>query len=290
VVEAPEACDVGIAAGQPGACPAQCSDGNNCTADALLNGGTCGAVCSQTPIAQCKNGDGCCPTACNLTNDNDCSPSCGDGRVDAPETCDTAIPAGQPGACPTSCDDGNPCTADFIVGGGTCTASCASNATCKLVFVTNDTYDGGLLGFAGADTTCQGAASAAGLAGAGQSFRAWISASGHNGASAAGNHGLAFFRLDGVKVADNAADLTDGSLANPISVDEYGGPPGGGTIVWTGSDAGGGLMVDRGCGDWSSNSHGLLGEIGFLTLANSQWSNSGSLNCDSQFHLYCFEQ
>ncbi|MCK5800044.1 MAG: hypothetical protein KAI47_22795, partial [Deltaproteobacteria bacterium] len=37
---------------------------------------------------------------------------------------DTAIAAGKPGACPTSCNDGKVCTKDKLQNGGTCTAEC----------------------------------------------------------------------------------------------------------------------------------------------------------------------
>ena len=40
-------------------------------------------------------------------------PNCGNGVIDPGETCDTAIPAGQMGACPPAdCDDGVACTKD----------------------------------------------------------------------------------------------------------------------------------------------------------------------------------
>ena len=43
--------------------------------------------------------------------------SCGDGMIEAPETCD--------GDCPTSCDDGDACTQDTLVGDASmCTAAC----------------------------------------------------------------------------------------------------------------------------------------------------------------------
>jgi cysteine-rich repeat protein len=70
-------------------------------------------------------GDGCCPPGANAGNDSDCSPSCGDGVVESGETCDTAIAAGRPGACPTSCDDGDSCTTDTLANPGTCTAACS---------------------------------------------------------------------------------------------------------------------------------------------------------------------
>jgi hypothetical protein len=43
--------------------------------------------------------------------------------VEAPERCDTAIAAGRAGACPTSCDDGDACTADALMGSA-CNAYC----------------------------------------------------------------------------------------------------------------------------------------------------------------------
>ena len=49
---------------------------------------------------------------------------CGDGKLDPGEQCDTAIPQGQPGACPTFCNDGNPCTNDLLVGNA-CDKACS---------------------------------------------------------------------------------------------------------------------------------------------------------------------
>ena len=52
-------------------------------------------------------------------------PRCGDGVWDpaAGELCDTGILGGA-GVCPTSCDDGDPCTTDTLVGANTCQAHC----------------------------------------------------------------------------------------------------------------------------------------------------------------------
>ena len=49
---------------------------------------------------------------------------CGNGIVEAPESCDTAITPGATGACPTSCDDGLSCTGDVLEGTG-CSAYCS---------------------------------------------------------------------------------------------------------------------------------------------------------------------
>jgi cysteine-rich repeat protein len=124
VVENGERCDTAIAAGNPGACPVDCSDGFVCTVDAVANMGTCAAQCTNTQIMNAQNGDGCCPPGAMPETDTDCVPGCGNGRVDQGETCDTGIATGV-GSCPTACTDGMVCTRDMIINGGTCTAACS---------------------------------------------------------------------------------------------------------------------------------------------------------------------
>jgi cysteine-rich repeat protein len=122
VVETGETCDTAIAAGQPGACPQCCSDGQACTVDSLEHPASCTAASTHAEITVPAAGDGCCPQGANNATDSDCSVSCGDGLVTAGEACDTGIAAGQPGACPQSCGDADTCTTDTLIGGGTCGA------------------------------------------------------------------------------------------------------------------------------------------------------------------------
>jgi len=128
VVESGETCDTAIAAGSAGACPvmADCDDVDFCTVDALENGGTCDAACTNTAITTPADGDGCCPPGATPSTDADCVAGCGDGTVVAPETCDTAIAHGTAGACPilADCDDGDACTRDRVANPGTCLAAC----------------------------------------------------------------------------------------------------------------------------------------------------------------------
>ncbi len=49
---------------------------------------------------------------------------CGDGIVSGSELCDIAIPAGDTGACPTSCAPPSACTTVTLLGAGTCLAVC----------------------------------------------------------------------------------------------------------------------------------------------------------------------
>lgn len=123
-VEDAETCDTAIAAGQPGACPSSCEDGNSCTVDSS-SGESCTQTCTYEQIASCggETQDGCCATNCNANNDADCSPTCDNGVVESGETCDTGIAAGSAGACPTTCDDKVACTIDVLTGSG-CGAAC----------------------------------------------------------------------------------------------------------------------------------------------------------------------
>jgi hypothetical protein len=79
--------------------------------------GTCDQRCTvATQITACQGGDGCCPPGCSSVTDSDCAPVCGNGLLEAGERCDRGITAGKPGACDPSCDDLDPCTADFSSG------------------------------------------------------------------------------------------------------------------------------------------------------------------------------
>jgi len=124
-----ETCDVAITTGA-GACPTSCNDSVACTTD-TMSGSMCTAACTHTPITMPSGTtmDMCCPTGATHTSDVDCPASCGNGMLDAGETCDTAITTGA-GACPTiaSCNDSMTCTTDALVSGGTCNAMCTHTA------------------------------------------------------------------------------------------------------------------------------------------------------------------
>jgi hypothetical protein len=133
VVEPSEQCDTGIGAGQTGACPqttADCDDSDPCTTDSLESAGTCQAHCDHETVTALQDGDGCCPAGGSSLTDDDCPVACGNGVVEAGETCDSGISSGSPGACPTAadCDDQLSCTIDSVVNDGTCQAECDHQA------------------------------------------------------------------------------------------------------------------------------------------------------------------
>jgi len=89
--------------------------------------GACGNMITEG-LEECDDGNTSDDDFCNT----DCTFACGDGTVNLVELCDTAIPAGSPGACPTTCDDGDACTADSL-NGTECTSECVAGPITALV-------------------------------------------------------------------------------------------------------------------------------------------------------------
>lgn len=72
VLDAGELCDPAIPAGQDGACPAACDDGDACTVDTLAGAG-CAVACESAPVP-ILDGDACCPPSAGVDTDSDCKP------------------------------------------------------------------------------------------------------------------------------------------------------------------------------------------------------------------------
>ena len=118
MVDEGETCDIGIVAGDPGACPTTCDTTEPCET-VFLSGRDCQAHCVVGHITNNIDHDGCCPPGSDRTLDSDCAIQCGNGAVEPGETCDP------PSSCPTSCDDDDACTIDMMTGSAeTCDATC----------------------------------------------------------------------------------------------------------------------------------------------------------------------
>jgi hypothetical protein len=208
---------------------------------------------------------------------------CGNGVVEGVEQCDGSA-AGHTCLGETGLPEGEV----------TCTPACmldtsdCSGTTARRVFVTSGSFPADFGGAVGGDALCQAVADDAGLAG---TFLAWLS-DGSTTPLVRFTHSDGPYELiDGTHVADDWADLVDGSIAAAIGRDEVGAlvpvPP---TIVVTATTAGGVLQPFNGaCQDWTTTSAAFSAGVG-----NPQntitWSDSGATNCASQVSLYCFEQ
>jgi hypothetical protein len=113
VKEAAETCDP--LASCPTTCPPQ-----GCQLRKVVNPGTCTASCvNDRQQTACASGDGCCPGGCDSTKDGDCPVVCGNGTVEAGETCDPVSQCNQrQAACKSDRDNvrtpmGSPSTCTF---------------------------------------------------------------------------------------------------------------------------------------------------------------------------------
>ncbi|HLT35307.1 MAG TPA: hypothetical protein VK034_03455 [Enhygromyxa sp.] len=201
--------------------------------------------------------------------DGDPDPVCGDGVVNLDE----------------ECDDGG--TED----GDGCSAICTLEH--RLVFVTSQLYNGNFGGLAGADAKCQERADAAGLPG---TYLAWLSTLAESPSSRFSHSTLPYVTVTGTVIADDWADLIDGTLHEPISITELG------TTFDTQTNCGtgyawsvtttAGLLAGNGnhtCSDWTSWEGTSI--YGNTTATSSAWTwgcTGGS--CANGAALYCFMQ
>jgi len=192
-------------------------------------------------------------------------PVCGNGEIESGE----------------ECDDSN------TENGDGCSRNCVLEDNVRGVFVTSQTWDGGLGGIGGADQKCQEAAGNAGLS---ATYGAWISDSTLSSKDKLEHYEGRYIRLDGAIVANNWSDLTDGTLDNEINIDELGNilTSADNNGVWTGSlpDGSG---SGRYCNDWVSNSQENNGTLGIFTLSSEAWTWEADAPCSFESHLYCFE-
>jgi hypothetical protein len=159
------------------------------------------------------------------------------------------------------------------------------------VFVTNEATSSDMGGPTGGDAFCTVLAEEAGLGG---SWVAYLSGGGGDAITRIPDG--PYVRLDGALIAEDKADLTDGSIASPINIDQLGGT----SSVWvcTGSSesgtatgpatASGGNCEGwtRGCGVCDGD-HWYV-EVGRSAYTNDDWSTAGWNFCGSCY-LYCFE-
>jgi hypothetical protein len=178
---------------------------------------------------------------------------------------------------------------DAFVGGVVCDLD-PSAGTClnpKHVFLSSTEVAANFGGLAAADTVCQELAGAAGLSGI---YRAWLS-DGSKSPAARFTHSTGPYVLvgDAVVVANDWADLIDGSLVSAIVSTESGSRLDN-VDVWTGTDENG-QSTGTSCFGWTSTSSFETGLAGLAKTGElAWWTEYETLPCDGIAHLYCFEQ
>jgi hypothetical protein len=180
------------------------------------------------------------------------------------------------------CDEGFDCV------DGECRAplTCGEGGACT-VFITNSVFAASFGSAQAADSNCQAAAANAGLTG---TYRAWLSDSNSSPSTRFARASGPYVRVDGVEVAANWADLTDGALLNPILINEFGLPVAGLAYVWTATDISGALVGTTPCENWTSSNLGEGSVLGSANMTNSSWTAGPGGACQGVLSLYCFEQ
>ena len=206
-------------------------------------------------------------------------------------------PAGDPA---TDTSAATECGMDeVLLGDGSCLSIldlvCLVDA--KTVFVTSSRSNGNLGGLAGADAECNARADAAGLTG---HYKAWLSDASASPSSRFVPSNCPYYRVDGVRVASDWDDLTDGTLAAPISLDENGVSRArsgfaSSELVWTNTDTDGtAIGTDTGatCGDWTLGNGTSGSKGGILDESDNDWTYSPIFTayCNDQKRLYCIQQ
>jgi hypothetical protein len=166
-------------------------------------------------------------------------------------------------------------------------ATCGDGSNC--VFVTSSRHEGNLGGLAGADAICQDRAEAGGSRAAPGVYLAWLSDATASPSTRFTQASVPYRLVDGTAIADDWADLVDGSLDAPIQVLESGSlaPPV--HAVWTGTETDGTRDADD-CAGWTTGSTGTFGLVGDHLGTTRRWTSGGLGGCGFTLALYCFQQ
>lgn len=199
--------------------------------------------------------------------------TCGNGVLDPGEDCDLGHAGSQT------------CASRGFIGGMLCGAGCVYDPTGCFgrVFVTSTVLPGNFGGLAVADAECQARAAAAGLTG---TWVAWLSDAATNARDRIPD--TQYRLVDGETIiANDKADLLDGTIDNKINKDENGASFSG--QVWVGTKPDGTRYANR-CNDWTTADPFFNGLLGSANFTSFDWTSYGDHSCDSSYGFFCFEQ
>lgn len=220
------------------------------------------------------------PLPCATT----CAGCCaGDGTCQAGTT---AAVCGTGGETCAACAAGEGCQ------GGECvTLPCGAGGPC-LVFATSTKIYGQVGGLQGGDNLCQFRAANALPAPLPGTYKAWLATQAASPATRFVQSTGPYRLVNGTTIANNWADLTDGSLAAPIDITEHG------TAfsdqftnwAWTNVATNGTSSGAKDCAGWNSPQSFDDGGTGATTSSGATWTDYLDDSCGAERRLYCFQQ
>ncbi len=126
----------------------------------------------------------------------------------------------------------------------------------------------------------------------GVTWKAWLSDDTIPAASRLNHNNGPYVRLDGVVVANNWTDLTDGTLQNPIRINENGADQYNRiNAAWTSTGTDGSIITPT-CSNWTDGSYRTQGILGGMSAMNTYWTEGASATsvCSNRISLYCIGQ
>jgi len=160
----------------------------------------------------------------------------------------------------------------------------------KTVFVTSVSFNGNLGGLIGADAICQAEADGpASIVPAG-TYLAWLSDGTDSPDTRFTRSADPYLLPDGTKIAEDFADLTDGSILHTINIDPTGKPLGKHRI-WTGTRPDGTTAQSfLTCGGWLDPYVYSKGMVGSTMATGTLWSSRAYDRCERSHKLACIQQ
>lgn len=141
-------------------------------------------------------------------------------------------------------------------------------------------------GLSGGDSICQSNADDAGLPG---TYKAWLGVPGEAPSTRFENVNTSdpFYRIDGVKVADNWSDLTDGTIDNANRKQPNG--SNWGAYVWTSVNSDGTPRGSAHCDYWDTSNYS--GSVGYASSQTATWTQTNTTTdcANDPRPLYCFQ-
>ncbi len=160
----------------------------------------------------------------------------------------------------------------------------------KTVFVTSVSFKGNLGGLAGADDKCQAQADGPASIVPSGTYLAWLSDGTDSPSTRFTKSTHPYMLPDGTKIAEDFADLTDGSILHTINIGPTGKPLGL-QKIWTGTNADGTTAQSfMTCNGWMDPYVNAKGIVGSTVQTGTLWSSYQHDRCKRSHKLACFQQ